>query len=204
MKINKKILLIIILIVILTVGLLIGKNIIKHFKGNINKEDLQSVEKYLSEKYNMKLKIKDYNYYDNGELGINAGLHYTFKFKEIEGFELNAKLDYQKLEKNNLEGLRLNITNIDKAKELKEYVKKNCKLKFKIIECRKVEREDGNNCYYFSIEIDNNSNYEISGELQENQNIESASNIQVSTDLSKKYNVPNNENINFQILLNTL
>ena len=202
MKINKEILLIIILIVILTVGLLIGKNIIRHFKGNISKKDLQSVEKYLSEKYNMQLKIKDYNYYDNGPLGINAGLHYTFKFKEIDGFEMNAKLDYLKLEKNNLKGLQLNITNIDKAKELKNYVEKNCKLKFKINECRKVEREDDND-YYFSIEIDNNSNYKISGELQENQNIESATNIQVSTELSKKYNVPNNENINFQILLKT-
>ena len=203
MKINKKILLIIILIIILTVGLLIGKIIIRHFKGDINKEDLLSVEKYLSEKYNMQLKIKDYKYYDNGSLGINSGVHYTFKFKEIDGFEMNAKLDYIKLEKNNLEELRLNITNIDKAKELKEYVEKNCKLKSKIAECRKVEKEDGNDYYYFSIEIDNNSNYKISGELQENQNIESASHIGVSTALSKKYNVPNNENINFQILLNT-
>ena len=203
MKKNKKILLILLLIVILIIGIFIGKLIIRHLKGEINKEDLSRVEEYLSKKYNMKLKIKDYNYYDNGELGINAGLHYTFKFKEIEGFELNAKLDYQKLEKNNLESLRLNITNIDKAKELKEYVEKNCKLKFKITECRKVESEEDKDYYYFSIEIDNNSNYRISGKLPENQDIESARDIGVSTNLSEKYNIPNSENINFKILLNT-
>lgn len=41
------------------------------------------VEEYLNDKYNMELKLKDYDYYDNGDLGINAGKHYTFNFKQI-------------------------------------------------------------------------------------------------------------------------
>ena len=53
-----------------------------------------------------------------------AGKHYTFMFESIDGFELNAKLDYFPLQKENLDYLSLNITNIEKSSELKNMLKK--------------------------------------------------------------------------------
>lgn len=190
MKINKKITIVIIIIIL--VALLIS--IFKHFYQNVDKESLLMVEEYLNNKYNMHLKIKGYSYYDNGDLGIKAGKHYTFKFKSIEGFKLYAKLDYMKLDKEILNYLILNITDIDKAKELKKYIKENSDVNCKVTECRLVESENYGKYYLFRVELDNNSNDWIMGDIYE-EDFGDAKNLGMSDVLQEKINLKNIEDI---------
>lgn len=190
MKINKKITIAIIIIIL--VALLIS--IFKHFYQNVDKESLLMVEEYLNNKYNMHLKIKGYSYYDNGDLGIKAGKHYTFKFKSIEGFKLYAKLDYMKLDKEILNYLILNITDIDKAKELKKYIKENSDVNCKVTECRLVESENYGKYYLFRVELDNNSNDWIMGDIYE-EDFGDAKNLGMSDVLQEKINLKNIEDI---------
>ena len=201
MKINKKIIVIVVFIIIFILGLLL----VKYFYGNSNKDDLVMVEDYLNSKYNMNLKIKDYDYYDNGDIGIMAGEHYIFTFKSIDGFDLNARLDYMSLEKKNLNHLILNITDTEKANKLKKYVEENCNLKCKVTECRKIEEENNNDYYNFKVELDNNSNYWIMGKIYDDflENSESVNEVSTSTSLEKKYNLSSNHE-NFQNLLNDI
>ena len=200
MKINKKI----ILIFVLTLVVIVGVLFIKYFyeKDIKNKDDLLMIQNYLNSKYNMNLKIKEYNYYDNGDLGINAGKHYTFTFEPIENFEINAKLDYYLLEKENLNHLILNITNIDIASKLKNYVEENSNLKCKVTECRKVEVENDDDYYYFRVELDNEFIYWIMGEIYDLENLENVSGLSISTSLIEKYELQNNDKIDFKSLLN--
>ena len=150
----------------------------------VNNEELKMVEKYLSNKYNMNLEIIGCYYLDNGELGIYAGKHYKFFFKPIEGFELNASLDYLQLNEESLAKINLNITNIDMAKELIQYVEMNSKLKCKVIECRFKENDDN---YLFNIVLDNNSNYRINGKF--NNTLDNAGELYFSDSLKQNYNL---------------
>ena len=200
MKINKKLILIFVLIGILIVLLLLMRYFYRN--DNENKDNLFMVSDYLNSKYNMDLKIKDYEYYDNGDWGINAGKHYIFVFEPINGFELNARLDYLPIEKESLDHLILNITNIEKASELKKYVEENSNLKCKVVECRKVEKENNSNYYYFKVELDNDSNYWIIGKIYNQENFEDVDGISISSSLEERYNLSNIDNVSFQSLLN--
>ena len=144
------------------------------------------VEKYLSSKYNMNLEIIGCNYLDNGDIGIYAGKHYKFFFKPIDEFELNANLDYFQLNEENLVNIELNITNINKAKELVQYVEKNSELKCKVTECRVIKNDD-NYYYLFSIKLDNNSNYRIGGKF--NNTLDDVKEIYISESLKQDYNL---------------
>lgn len=198
MKVNRK--KCILLIIFIVTALLIFIAIKFNTKDSNNKEEISMVEKYLSDKYNMPLKTEDFYYYDNGDLGINAGKHYEFKFKPIQGFELYAYLDFITLKEENLKHIDLNITNIEKANELKKYVEKNSGLSCKVTECRAVESK--NNYYVFRVELENDNNYWISGNIY--NTIEDAKGICPSTSLSQKLNLENAENIQFNSLLNQI
>ena len=197
MKVNKKIF----ISVFMVIALLLIFIVIKFNTNDLNnKEDISMVEQYLNDKYNMNLRIEDYDYYDNGDLGINAGKHYVFKFKSIQGFELHANLDYMTLEKENLKYLRLNITNIEKANELKKYIEENSGLSCKVTECRLIESE--NNYYMFRVELDNNTNYWIRGSIY--NTIENSKYISISSSLNQRYNLGNLENMQFDLFINII
>ncbi|MBQ9659123.1 MAG: hypothetical protein IJV31_10245 [Clostridia bacterium] len=197
MKVNKKIFIsVFIVIVVLLIFIVIKFNT----NDLNNKEDISMVEQYLNDKYNINLRIEDYDYYDNGNLGINAGKHYVFNFKSIQEFELHAKLDYMTLEKENLKYLILNITNIEKAKELKKYIEENSGLKCKVTEYRIIESE--NNYYVFRVELENNSNYWIMGSIY--NTIENSKDIIISSSLKQRYNLEDMENMQFNLLLNKI
>ncbi len=198
MKVNKKISILLIIFIIIALLIFI---VIKINKNSLsNNEDLSMVEQYLNDKYNMNLKIENYDYYDNGDLGINAGKHYVFKFKSVQGFDVYANLDYMPLEKENLKYLRLNITNLEKANELKKYIEENSGLSCKVTECRLIESE--NNYYTFKVELDSNTNYWIMGSIY--NTTDNVENISVSNSLNKKYNLKDMENSQLNLLLNKI
>ena len=170
------------------------------------KATLADVEEYLSSKYNMNLKISNYDKNDNENLGVVTGIRHTFTFEDIDGFELNAKLDHFELYKENLKYIILNITNTNKALELKNYVEERCLKNCKVNVCRKLptsEDEDNTNNendeYTFVILLDYNNNYIISGNFI--GKIENTKKLSVSNDLRSDYNLTNIGNISFDELL---
>ena len=196
MKVNKKICVLLIIFIIIALLIFI---VIKFNKNSLsNNEDLSMVEQYLNDKYNMNLKIENYDYYDNGDLGINAGKHYVFKFKSVQGFDFYANLDYMTLEKENLKYLRLNITNLEKANELKKYIE-DSGLSCKVTECRLIESE---NNYSFRIELNNDSSYWIMGSIY--NTINNAKDLSVSSSLMQKYNLEDTTNMELSLLLNNI
>lgn len=202
---NKKIIIgisVIILVVLLSLVTYFYQN--EREDIDINKESLSMVEEYLNNKYNMELKLKDYDYYDHGDLGINAGEHYIFNFKPIEGLELYANLDYISLEKENLNYLRLNITDIDKANKLRKYIEENGGLNCKVTEYRLVEHESYGKYYCFRIELDNNSNDWIMGNIYVEENLENAKELNISNSLREKINLKNDNDISLIKILNII
>lgn len=198
MKSIKKYILFFLLIIIFIIVIMA----IRKFMLYSNNE-LVMVQKYLNDKYNMNLKIKDYDYYANGSIGINSGKHYTFKFEKIDGFALNAKLDYVELNKNNLDLIVLNITNVKKAKELRNYLREKG-LNYKITDYRIIENSNEGNYYYINIESNYNSDYSVSLHLAEGQSFKNAYYVNVSSSLKEKYNLEENNNIDFLDLLDKI
>ena len=209
MKFDKKIaipIIILIIIILILFGFICLKpnkhvNNKKPDTNELSKEKLNMVEEYLSNKYNMDIKMKDYNYYDNGNEGINAGKHYEFYFEPIQDFELHANLDYLDLKKENLKHITLNITDINKAKELKENIEDKIYLKTNIKEYRLVESND-NNYYLFKIKLNDNKDYWIMGEIEED--ISKARIISISSSLKEKYKIEDTGNLTLNEVLNKI
>ena len=151
----------------------------------IDNSDLEMLERYLTNKYNKTFKVKDYSFIDNGDLGFYAGKHYSFTFAPIDGLDVLAYLDYFDLTEEYLEYLNLNITNIDRANELKSYVETNFELTCNI----KEFQESTDNYGYFQISFGNNDIYSISGKIYDGEEIESAIIIKLSDALKNKISI---------------
>ena len=209
MKFDKRIaipIIILLIIILILLGFICLKpnkpvNNNKPDTNDLSKEKLNMVEEYLSNKYNMDIKMKDYNYYDNGNEGINAGQHYEFYFEPIQDFELHANLDYLDLKKENLKHITLNITDIDRAKELKENIEDKIYLKTNIKEYRLVESND-NKYYSFKIELNDNKDYWVMGEIEED--ISKARIISISSSLKEKYKIEDTDNLTLNEVLNKI
>lgn len=128
--------------------------------------ELRMVEKYLNNRYNLKLKIIDYNYvyFDKG---FNGGSHYYFDFKPIGDIEIKATLNYEPLKNENLKDIMLNVTNIDLAKNFQKYIEEKTNLFCKLKEYRLVENEDKENYYSFRILLNKDINCWIDGTINE-------------------------------------
>ena len=155
----------------------------------IERTDLEMLERYLSKKYKKAYKIKEYSFYDNGDIGINAGLHYTFIFDTIDDLNVTGNLDYYELNEENLERVELNITNVDKANKLKKYVEKKSGLSCDI----KQFKEEEEKCDYFYITLGNYENYSIKGKIDNGKKVEDARDLEVSADLKNLIEIEVNE-----------
>lgn len=155
----------------------------------ISKSDKEMVEKYLHDKYGLNYKMNKCTYMDNGDLGFNAGKHYVFYFDDIDGMSLNASLDYQVLSKESLNRISLNITNLEEAKELKQYIETKLNRTCTIEEYR--YSETSNPSYSFKLHLDNNTNYIISGIKHGNSEIGKANQLWVSQNLSTQHGLYN-------------
>ena len=151
----------------------------------ISDEDIKMLEDYLTENYQKPFKVVDYYYYDNGDLGINAGKHYSFEFEPIDGLEISGSLDFYGLSLENMNWFHLNITNIDKANELKSYVEANTNLVCKMKEFREIKAKP--DYYdYFSFTVGNYDSYSVSGRLYLEDTIDRAKELELSKELTNK------------------
>lgn len=180
------------LIVIILIGVLVvigirvynGKN--EYGITSISNKEINMVEKSLKEKYNLNLTMTNCEYKDYGDLGYMAGEHYTFYFEDLDGFEMKATLDYNHLNKENLDKIVLNITNIEKAKELKTFIENNTGMECKILEYRELNGREG---YGFKLQLANNANYNIHGSLSGEYKMEDAQDLFVSPTLRDAFSI---------------
>lgn len=148
----------------------------------VNDFELKMVEKYLNNKYNLNLKIKNYEY-EYFDIGDNGGSHYYFYFEPIENIKLRAFLNYCPLKSENLKHIILNVTNIDLAKEFGKYIEKNTRLPYEITELRLIEGDNKEDYYYFRVLLNKNENYWISGTMKQEENFEETENMQLSDNI---------------------
>lgn len=181
---RKKVIFILLIIIIIGLIYFCSKHIY-FFNDNyteVNDFELKMVEKYLNNKYNLNLKIKNYEY-EYFDIGSNGGSHYYFYFEPIENIKLRAVLNYCPLKSENLKRIMLNVTNIDLAKEFEEYIEKNTGLSCEITELRLIEGDNKEDYYYFRVLLNKNENYWISGIIKQEENFEETGNMQLSDNI---------------------
>lgn len=150
--------------------------------GEISKHDLEVVEEYLKDKYDMNLNIIDCDC-SNYDINSNDTIRYTFNFEDIDGFKIYAKLNDSPIKAHKLNKMTLNITNIDFAKQLRKYIEESTGLDCIVNMFSGIENSGQKNYYIFRVTFNNNDNYWIEGYIYEDENIEQATSVNVSNSI---------------------